>query len=226
MDGQDVLGCISAGARKSAIFAVPIIVFRRNRDLYPDLPFRAFPVGIVVTPTKDLAANMFLELKTLDIPVFAYCHETVTEARIGGRNPSQNKLLSLNFCCQSYHLPLRHNNGPANSDREEARLYATQRATGRAKNTAVMEEYESEGDEDIEEESGDEKPQHPLSSPVLSPTKRPKRVAKPPLVEVTNQERPARRMRASKKKLTATAVAATFGPMDNFMEARRATGSK
>ncbi|KAF7371703.1 p-loop containing nucleoside triphosphate hydrolase protein [Mycena venus] len=89
MDGQDVLGCMATGAGKSAVFAVPIIVFRemaRNGNLYPDLPFRAFPVGVVVTPTKGLAANMVLELKKLDIPAFAYCHETVTGACISGRN--------------------------------------------------------------------------------------------------------------------------------------------
>ncbi|KAJ7643163.1 hypothetical protein DFH06DRAFT_957987, partial [Mycena polygramma] len=83
------LCCMSTGGGKSAIFAVPIVVLRelaRHPHLYPDLPRRALPQGIVVTPTKGLAANIVLELGKLDIPAFAYCHETVTSARKAGRN--------------------------------------------------------------------------------------------------------------------------------------------
>lgn len=61
LDGQKVLCCMATGGGKSALFAVPIIVLRetaRNRHLYPDLPGRALPQGIVVTPTKGLAANI------------------------------------------------------------------------------------------------------------------------------------------------------------------------
>ncbi|KAJ7885278.1 hypothetical protein B0H14DRAFT_2257661, partial [Mycena olivaceomarginata] len=81
--------CIATGGGKSALFGVPIIVLKemaRNPDLYPDLPGRLLPVGLVITPTKGLAANIVLELRKLDVPAFAYCHETVTEARIAGRN--------------------------------------------------------------------------------------------------------------------------------------------
>ncbi|KAJ7923691.1 hypothetical protein B0H13DRAFT_2400983 [Mycena leptocephala] len=89
LDGQNILCCMATGGGKSALFAVPIIVLRemaRNRHLYPDLPSRALPQGIVVTPTKGLASNIVLELGKLRIPAFAYCHETVTAARKAGRN--------------------------------------------------------------------------------------------------------------------------------------------
>jgi superfamily II DNA or RNA helicase len=61
LDGQKILCCMVTGGGKSALFAVPIIVLRemaRNHHLYPDLPTRALPQGIVVTPTKGLAANI------------------------------------------------------------------------------------------------------------------------------------------------------------------------
>ncbi|KAJ6548935.1 hypothetical protein B0H19DRAFT_953021 [Mycena capillaripes] len=60
LDGEDIFCCMATGAGKSAIFAVPIIILRemvRNPHLYPDLPVRALPVGMVITPTKGLAAN-------------------------------------------------------------------------------------------------------------------------------------------------------------------------
>ncbi|KAJ7308762.1 P-loop containing nucleoside triphosphate hydrolase protein [Mycena albidolilacea] len=89
LDGGDIFCCIATGGGKSALFGVPIIVLKevaRHPDLYPDLPVRLLPVGLVITPTKGLAANIVLELKKLNVPAFAYCHETVTEARIAGRN--------------------------------------------------------------------------------------------------------------------------------------------
>ncbi|KAK7000806.1 P-loop containing nucleoside triphosphate hydrolase protein [Favolaschia claudopus] len=84
LDGQDVLCCVSTGGGKSAMFAVPIIVMRemaRNPHLYPALPTRVRPVGIVITPTKGLAGNIVSELEDLSVPAFTYCHETVTDAR-------------------------------------------------------------------------------------------------------------------------------------------------
>ncbi|KAJ6595093.1 hypothetical protein DFH09DRAFT_1305775 [Mycena vulgaris] len=69
LDGEDVFCCMATGGGKSAMFAVPIIVLRemaRNPHLYPDLPV--------------------LELKKLRVPAYAYCQETVTEARKAGRN--------------------------------------------------------------------------------------------------------------------------------------------
>ncbi|KAJ7142578.1 P-loop containing nucleoside triphosphate hydrolase protein [Mycena epipterygia] len=89
LDGEDVLCCMATGSGKSAMFAVPIIVLRemaRNPHLYPDLPVRALPMGLVITPTKGLAANIVFELKKLGVPAFAYCQETVTDARKSGRN--------------------------------------------------------------------------------------------------------------------------------------------
>ncbi|KAK7015322.1 P-loop containing nucleoside triphosphate hydrolase protein [Favolaschia claudopus] len=89
LDGQDVLCCVSTGGGKSAMFAVPIIVLRemnRNSHLYPSLPTRAKPVGIVITPTKGLAWNIVYELEKLSVPAFAYCHETVTDARKNKRD--------------------------------------------------------------------------------------------------------------------------------------------
>ncbi|KAJ6571073.1 P-loop containing nucleoside triphosphate hydrolase protein [Mycena capillaripes] len=89
LDGEDILCCMATGGGKSALFSVPILILRemaRNPRLYPDLPTRALPQGIVITPTKGLAANIVLELKKLDIMALAYRHETVTEARMTGRN--------------------------------------------------------------------------------------------------------------------------------------------
>ncbi|KAJ7315512.1 P-loop containing nucleoside triphosphate hydrolase protein [Mycena albidolilacea] len=104
LDGGDIFCCIATGGGKSALFGVPIIVLKevaRHPNLYPDLPVRLLPVGLVITPTKGLAANIVrsilvsytdmnflqvLELKKLNVPAFPYCHETVTEARIAGRN--------------------------------------------------------------------------------------------------------------------------------------------
>ncbi|KAJ7348670.1 hypothetical protein DFH08DRAFT_652373, partial [Mycena albidolilacea] len=97
--------CTATGDGKSALFAVP--VFREvwaNRHLYLDLPTRATPVGIVITPTKGLAPNIVrasiidlpsirlriylsvLELEKLTVPALAYCSETVSEARKAGVN--------------------------------------------------------------------------------------------------------------------------------------------
>ncbi|KAJ7017191.1 P-loop containing nucleoside triphosphate hydrolase protein, partial [Mycena alexandri] len=89
LDGEDIVCCMATGGGKSALFAVPIVVLlelARNPALYPDLPSRALPVGIVVTPTKGLAANIVLELKNLGVSALSYCHEMVTEARKTGRN--------------------------------------------------------------------------------------------------------------------------------------------
>ncbi|KAJ7697656.1 hypothetical protein B0H17DRAFT_928278 [Mycena rosella] len=61
LDGQNILCCMATGGGKSALFAVPILILReivRNRGLYPDLPIRELPQGIVITPTKGLAANI------------------------------------------------------------------------------------------------------------------------------------------------------------------------
>lgn len=64
LDGKDILCCTATGDGKSALFAVSIVVLTemaRNPALYPDLPVHAqcaLPMGIVVTPTKGLAANI------------------------------------------------------------------------------------------------------------------------------------------------------------------------
>ncbi|KAJ6474006.1 hypothetical protein C8R47DRAFT_1324288 [Mycena vitilis] len=90
---------MATGAGKSAVFAVPIIILRemaRNPHLYPDLPVRELPVGIVITPTKGLAANI---LNKLRVPAFAYCHDTVTEARKAGRN-----LVAEIKACKTYNI--------------------------------------------------------------------------------------------------------------------------
>ncbi|KAF8171574.1 P-loop containing nucleoside triphosphate hydrolase protein [Mycena galopus ATCC 62051] len=89
LDGEDIFCSMATGGGKSALFAVPIIVLKElasHPELYPDLPVRALPVGIVITPTKGLAANIVFELKKLDVSAFPYCQETVSEARMAGRN--------------------------------------------------------------------------------------------------------------------------------------------
>ncbi|KAF8210686.1 P-loop containing nucleoside triphosphate hydrolase protein, partial [Mycena galopus ATCC 62051] len=89
LDGEDVFCSMATGGGKSALFAVPIIVLKEmaeHSNLYPDLPVRPLPVGVVVTPTKGLAVNIVFELKKLGVSAFAYCQETVSAARMAGRN--------------------------------------------------------------------------------------------------------------------------------------------
>ena len=89
LDGEDVLCCMATGAGKSALFSVPIIILREmvlNPQLYPALPVRALPMGIVVTPTKGLAANIVRSL----LLIFSH-------------NPISPRFLSLRSCV-SRHL--------------------------------------------------------------------------------------------------------------------------
>jgi superfamily II DNA helicase RecQ len=61
LDGEAIVCCMATGGGKSALFTVPILILRemaRNHRLYPDLPTRVLPQGIVVTPRKGLAANI------------------------------------------------------------------------------------------------------------------------------------------------------------------------
>ncbi|KAJ7483467.1 hypothetical protein FB451DRAFT_1028909, partial [Mycena latifolia] len=62
LDGDDILCCTATGDGKSGAFSVPILVlneYNNHRELYPAvLPTRLNPVGMVVTPTKGLAANI------------------------------------------------------------------------------------------------------------------------------------------------------------------------
>jgi DEAD/DEAH box helicase len=61
LDGESALCNTATGDGKSAVFGVPLVVLLEmasNPSAYPDLPYRAKPIGIVVTPTKGLAANI------------------------------------------------------------------------------------------------------------------------------------------------------------------------
>jgi superfamily II DNA/RNA helicase len=62
LDGDDVLCLTATGNGKSSAFSLPILIlneYNAHRALYPaGLPTRVHPVGIVVTPTKGLAANI------------------------------------------------------------------------------------------------------------------------------------------------------------------------
>ena len=61
LDGEDVLCCTATGDGKSTLFATSIIVLlemARNPGLYPDLPYRSNPIGLVVMPTKGLSTNI------------------------------------------------------------------------------------------------------------------------------------------------------------------------
>ncbi|KAJ7301473.1 P-loop containing nucleoside triphosphate hydrolase protein [Mycena albidolilacea] len=84
LDGEDILCCTATGDGKSAAFSVPILAlneYNNNTSLYPaGLPTRLNPVGMVVTPTKGLAANIVLELIRLNITAFAYCRESLADA--------------------------------------------------------------------------------------------------------------------------------------------------
>ncbi|KAF8198225.1 hypothetical protein K438DRAFT_1584225 [Mycena galopus ATCC 62051] len=90
LDGDDVLCCTATGDGKSAAFSVPILVLKEynaNPILYlAGLRTRVDPVGVVVTPTKGLASNIVLELGKLHIAVFAYCRESLADARRSGIN--------------------------------------------------------------------------------------------------------------------------------------------
>ncbi|KAJ7190124.1 P-loop containing nucleoside triphosphate hydrolase protein [Mycena pura] len=102
LDGQDVLCCLNTGGGKSAMFSVPLIALRevaKNPDLYPNLPTRSRPVGILITLTIGLAANIVHELKKLDLPAFAYCHDTITESRKNDEN-----LVKIIQECSTYSL--------------------------------------------------------------------------------------------------------------------------
>ncbi|KAJ7799267.1 hypothetical protein B0H14DRAFT_2388174 [Mycena olivaceomarginata] len=61
LDGGDIFCCIATGGGESALFSVPIIILKEvawRPDLYLDLPVRLLSVGLVITPTKALAANI------------------------------------------------------------------------------------------------------------------------------------------------------------------------
>ena len=62
LDGQDILCCTATGDGKSAAFAVPALVlleYNAHPDAYPaGLPTRKRPIGVVITPTKELANNI------------------------------------------------------------------------------------------------------------------------------------------------------------------------
>ncbi|KAJ7032628.1 hypothetical protein C8F04DRAFT_1396488 [Mycena alexandri] len=91
LDGEDVLSITATGDGKSALFAVPIIVLlevAKNPAMYPGFGDRArkTPVGLVIAPTKGLAANIIFELEALGIPALACTREALADARIAGRN--------------------------------------------------------------------------------------------------------------------------------------------
>ncbi|KAJ7290665.1 P-loop containing nucleoside triphosphate hydrolase protein [Mycena rebaudengoi] len=89
LDGGDVLCITATGDGKSAIFAIPIIVLlevARNPAAYPGFACQTLPVGIVIAPTKGLAANMVHELAGLNVPAYAYTSENITQARKENRN--------------------------------------------------------------------------------------------------------------------------------------------
>jgi len=100
LDGENILCNTATGDGKSAVFGIPLVVLLEmalNPTLYPDLPYHAKPIGIVVTPTKGLAANIVrvwtqrllehlplhqvLEVAALGIKALAYSSDTVTRAR-------------------------------------------------------------------------------------------------------------------------------------------------
>ncbi|KAK6985204.1 p-loop containing nucleoside triphosphate hydrolase protein [Favolaschia claudopus] len=90
LDGDDILCCTATGDGKSAAFSVPLLVlneYNSNPHLYPrGLDTRIGPMGIVVTPTKGLANNIVFELSKLGIHGFAYCRESLADARRAGND--------------------------------------------------------------------------------------------------------------------------------------------
>ncbi|KAJ6506196.1 P-loop containing nucleoside triphosphate hydrolase protein [Mycena vitilis] len=89
LDGEDVLCVTATGDGKSALFTVPIIVLLEvaaNPSAYPGFLNHKKPVGIVISPTKGLSANMITELAGYGVHGLACTSETLTEARKSGRN--------------------------------------------------------------------------------------------------------------------------------------------
>ena len=61
LDGEHMMYCLTTGRGKSALFAVPMIIFlviSKNPELYPNLPYHMHPVGLVMMPTKGLTCNI------------------------------------------------------------------------------------------------------------------------------------------------------------------------
>ena len=57
LDGQDILCCNATGDGKSA--ALVLLEYNAHPDAYPaGLPTRKRPIGVVITPTKELANNI------------------------------------------------------------------------------------------------------------------------------------------------------------------------
>ncbi|KAK0506700.1 hypothetical protein EDD18DRAFT_42109 [Armillaria luteobubalina] len=89
LKGKDVLLCNATGDGKPALFTVPILCHLEISDFpeaYPSLPAKSRPVGLIVTPTKELAGNIVTQLSEYGIVTLSYCHETLTAARKSGRN--------------------------------------------------------------------------------------------------------------------------------------------
>lgn len=61
MDEEDILWITATGDGKSAAFTIPILIHdevHASPELYPSFQPRERAVGLVVTPTKGLAANI------------------------------------------------------------------------------------------------------------------------------------------------------------------------
>ncbi|KAJ7754308.1 P-loop containing nucleoside triphosphate hydrolase protein [Mycena maculata] len=86
---EEALVVTATGDGKSALFTVPIIVLLEvaaNPAAYPGFVNHKKPVGIVISPTKGLSANMITELSGHGVQGLACTSETLTEARKSGRN--------------------------------------------------------------------------------------------------------------------------------------------
>ncbi|KAJ7733723.1 P-loop containing nucleoside triphosphate hydrolase protein [Mycena maculata] len=109
LDGEEALVVTTTGDGKSALFMVPIIVLLEvaaNPAAYPGFVNHKKPVGIVISPTKGLSANMvshlpqfvelipaasdlatqITELSGHGVQGLSCTSETLTEARKSGRN--------------------------------------------------------------------------------------------------------------------------------------------
>ncbi|KAJ7182392.1 P-loop containing nucleoside triphosphate hydrolase protein, partial [Mycena crocata] len=91
LDGEDVLCVTATGDGKSALFTVPILVLLEvaaNPLMYPPSLVnqnQKKPVGIVISPTKGLSANIIFALAGHGVEGLAYTAETLTEANKSGR---------------------------------------------------------------------------------------------------------------------------------------------
>ncbi|KAF5309067.1 hypothetical protein D9758_019128, partial [Tetrapyrgos nigripes] len=107
LDKGDILLVTATGDGKSTFFIVPILAHLEIRS-HPDLYLSQFtrnvkehPVGIVITPTKGLAASIVAELAEFGLSGISLCRETIADFRLQGVD-----YVKLVCACQTWQVIL------------------------------------------------------------------------------------------------------------------------